>query len=134
MGATLKYWADVRAKEAELKAEFVTNRRSKVAAGEADPHPLQPQDGSGIFLKSVAIPNDATSKAGRVICCNFELAARKLLGDNLYPSHVVANTEDIRQFWEQSEANHQSEMRMENAMNSRKVIHILPSPPRTKSA
>ncbi len=132
--AALEVWRKIEMKRLELIDTFVTQRRAKIAAGEPDPHIGQPADGHSLFIASLGSPNDASVVAGRLVCCNFFLAARKIVGENLWATHAVATTEQIAKFWEESEANHQSEMRMENATNMRRVVHVLPAEPRKKSA
>jgi len=125
--------AQIKEKRSELESEYIVGRRAAIGRGEADPHPQQPRDYSGLFLSSLAIPNDPASRAGRIVCVSFEWASRMIVGRNLYLEARVATTEEIAAFWREQETRRAEGLKAEDVINSKRTVVVRAAEPKARA-
>jgi hypothetical protein len=131
MSAASEFWSQVAEKQRELIQEYVVNRKAKIAVGEPDPFPEQPRDYSGLFMITVKNPT-AQTVGGQVTVLNFAVAARRVIGENLIPTHRVASTEEIRDMWLQSDAHMAKAYKMEAALQNRRIVTVRAAEPQPR--
>src|SRR5262249_24515539 len=117
------FWGLIEEKRRELIQEYVANRKAKIAAGEPDPYPQQPKDYQGLFLVTIQLPKivDPDSRGGQITCCNFALAARKIVGENNTPTHVVASTEQIERYFVEARERITAARKNEDMLNAHRT-------------
>jgi hypothetical protein len=130
--ATLAYWLEVHEREQEL-IQSDRARRAALAAGLPDTMAGQPLTHKGVYLTSLKNPTAATLGGG-ITMVPFSIAAKKLVGDNMVPTHRLSTPKEIVDFEHKSSESAAALKAAEDVNRNRRSIVVSVQEPLPREA